>query len=163
MKNKGNDGSGNNPERDEWQTESKFWNKLNQKYNFTFDCCAQEHNAKTECFSNDFLKMSVYELRNHVAWMNPPFSKAREMFEHFLKVVEGGVAIYRFDNPETKLWQEVIFRHASWIFIPMGRVSYTPFDINMRNGLGTRFPSALIGFNVEEPIDLPGTILKISR
>ena len=154
MKNKGNDGSGDNQERDLWQTEQGFWEILNSQYRFDFDCCASEANKKTEQFSNDFRLIKSA----NVAWMNPPFSKAREMFEHFFKVVKSGVAIYRIDNPETKVWQEVIFPNATWIFIPSGRVSYTPFDITIRGGM-TRFPSALIGLNVDYPKNIKGIIL----
>ncbi len=86
--------------------------------------------------------------------MNPPFSIAWKMFEHFFKVMNKGVAIYCCDNFETGLWQKIIFPNATWIFIPNKRVSYEGLD-----GDGARFPSALIGFNVEPPKGLEGTIL----
>lgn len=89
--------------------------------------------------------------------MNPPFSKAQEMFEQFFKVVSKGVAIYRCDNMETKVWQEVILKNAGWIFIPNTRIRYTGME-----GNGSRFPSALIGLNVEPPKDIEGTTLYIS-
>jgi len=157
MEGKGNDGKGNIPERDLWQTEQSFWNKLNKQYKFNFDCCASKENTKTERFSDYF--ESINEVYG-TAWMNPPFSNANRMFERFFKVVKQGVAIFRCDNMETKVWQEVILRNADWVFIPKGRVSYTPFETgNMRNGMGTRFPSALIGINVPPPQDIDGTIL----
>ena len=87
---------------------------------------------------------------------NPPFSKATEMFEHFFKVVYG-VAIYRRDNFETKIWQQLIFPNASWIFIPNKRIVYEGMQ-----GNGSRFPSALIGFNVPKPIGLQGIILEVN-
>lgn len=159
MKNKGNDGKGNIPERDLWKTSDGLWNKLNKQYEFMFDCCASKENTKTAEFSNSFEDVKkVYG----VAWMNPPFSNARRMFEHFFKVVNEGVAIYRIDNPETKIWQEVIFPNASWVFIPSGRVSYAPPDITIKGGM-TRFPSALIGFNVPEVEGLNGVILSLSK
>jgi len=157
MKGKGNDGKGSVPERDLWRTDQSFWDILNKQYSFKFDCCASLLDSKTKSFSSDFEKIKVV---NTVAWMNPPFSKARRMFEHFFKVVKKGVAIYRIDNPETRIWQEIIFPNASWVFIPSGRVSYTPFDIDIRNGKGTRFPSALIGLNVDPVKNLKGVILK---
>ena len=158
MLNKGNDGKGDNIERDLWQTEQGFWGKLNSQYNFQFDCCSSASNRKTENYSDNFRLVKTVDK----AWMNPPFSKAKEMFEHFFKVVKSGVAIYRIDNPETKIWQEVIFPNADWVFIPCGRVSYTPFGITIRGGM-TRFPSALIGLNVENPKGLIGTILKLKK
>ena len=156
MKDKGNDSVGNNPTRDLWQTEQGFWDKLNGIYNFGFDCCATEEDSKTREFSSNFQSVGrVYT----TAWMNPPFSKARDMFEHFFKVVSNGVAIYRFDNAETKIWQEVIFPNSSWVFIPKGRIPYTPFDITIRGGI-TRFPSALIGLNVKELEGIEGVTIK---
>ena len=86
--------------------------------------------------------------------MNPPFSKAKEMFKHFFEVVNHGVAIYRCDNLETSLWQDIILKYATWIFIPKGRISYEG-----KIGKGFRFPSALIGFNVEPPKDIEGYTL----
>ena len=155
MKGRGHDGSGDNEERDLWSTPQSLWDTLNFQYNFEFDCCASILNTKTDKFSDNF---ETVEKVNFVSWMNPPFSKAKAMFEHFFKVVKNGVAIYRIDNPETKVWQEIIFPNASWIFIPSGRVSYTPYDIKIRGGM-TRFPSALIGLNVEAPKLIKGVIL----
>lgn len=159
MKNKGNDGTGDNADRDSWQTKQELFDLLNSQYNFEFDCCASFSNKKTVLFSDNF---ELVDKIDKVSWMNPPFSKAFNMFTHFFKVINKGVAIYRIDNPETKIWQEVIFPNASWIFIPKGRISYTPFEVgNMREGNGTRFPSALIGLNVEPPKNITGIIIKI--
>jgi hypothetical protein len=158
MKGKGNDGKGDIPERDLWRTKQELWNYLDKQYHFGFDCCANEENSKCVEFSSDFEKC---ENILRVCWMNPPFSKAREMFEHFFKVVKEGVCIFRCDNMETKVWQEVILKNADWIFIPKGRWSYTPFDAIIRtNGNeGCRFPSALIGLGVEPIKDIEGITL----
>ena len=157
MEGKGNDGKGNIPERDLWETQQELFNILDNQYHFGTDCCASEHNTKCEEYFDDF---EIAVIVNYVAWMNPPFSKAMQMFKHFFKVVGKGVAIYRCDNMETKVWQEIILPNATWIFIPKGRVSYTPFETgNMRNGMGTRFPSALIGLNVPPPKDIDGRVL----
>jgi len=164
MKDKGNDGKGNIPERDLWETKQELWDKLNQQYNFTFDCCANGKNTKCIRYSDDFEGIFLKKENTEVCWMNPPFSKAKDMFTHFFKVVHKGVAIFRCDNLETQVWQEIILPNASWIFIPKGRVSYTPFDVgDMRNGMGTRFPSALIGLNVEEIKTLGGITLTPSQ
>jgi len=157
MEGKGNDGKGDTPKRDLWMTKQELWERLDKQFHFGFDCCASKENTKTREFSNDFESIDKVYLR---AWMNPPFSNARRMFEHFFKVVDSGVAIYRIDNPETKIWQEVIFPNATWVFIPSGRVSYTPFDIKIRGGM-TRFPSAFIGFNVPEIRNFDGVLLKV--
>ena len=154
---KGNDGSGNIEERDDWQTPQWLFNIIDAQYVFTFDCCADIHNKKCRSWHDDFLKIGNEEAgldRLDVCWMNPPFSKASEMFEQFFDVVPCGVCIYRCDNMETKIWQDTILKHASWIFISKGRVSYEG-----KVGKGSRFPSALIGFNVPVPNGLDGATL----
>jgi hypothetical protein len=151
---KANNGSGNNEERDSWETPQWLFNTLNKQYKFGVDCCATKENKKTPDYCEDFL---IFDQILRTAWMNPPFSKAKEMFEHFFKVVSEGVAIYRCDNMETKIWQEVIFPKATWIFIPERRIAYEGME-----GTGSRFPSALIGYNVNPPktLRLKGITLK---
>jgi hypothetical protein len=155
---KANNGKGNIPERDLWQTEQGLFNLLNNQYNFTFDCCANKENTKVYQYSDNFEEIKKENVEKGVCWMNPPFSKSLKMFKHFFKVIKKGVAIYRCDNMETKIWQEVIFTNADWIFIPNKRIIYEGM-----NGSGSRFPSALIGKNVNIHIKLKGVILKICR
>lgn len=150
---KANDGSGNVPERDLWETPQWLYDILDAQYNLSFDCCANIDNTKTLYHSNNFEEIA--SLNDFIAWMNPPFSKAKEMFTHFFKVVERGVAIYRCDNLETHIWQDIILPRCSWIFIPNKRIVYEGL-----NGNGARFPSALIGFNVPEPRGIEGHILR---
>jgi len=152
---KGNDGTGNIEERDDWQTPQWLFDKINKQYDFTFDCCAEEDNSKCDQFPEDILKCKII---TEVSWMNPPFSKADAMFRHFFKIIKRGVCIYRCNNMETKIWQDIILKHATWIFIPKGRISYEG-----KVGKGSRFPSALIGFNIDEPKDLDGVVLHLSN
>ena len=156
-----NDGTGNCVERDEWETPKKLWDTLNEQYNFTFDCCASKKNTKClKCFTKDtsFLNVIYPISENNIAWLNPPFSKARKIFEHFFKIIDQGIAIYRCDNIETRIWQDIIFQNASWVFIPNKRIRYEGMP-----GKGSRFPSALIGLNVPYPTNLKGTILEVKR
>ena len=149
---KGNNGTGNIEERDDWETPQWLFDKLDLTFCFSFDCCASYKNAKCENFTTDFLNRK--EIIPGVSWMNPPFSRAEDMFKQFFKVTERGICIYRCDNLETKIWQNIILKYAHWVFIPKGRISYEGKD-----GKGSRFPSALIGFNVEPPTDIEGTTL----
>jgi len=152
---KANNGEGNNESRDSWETPHYLFDVLNRQYNFDLDCCATKTNKKVDDFSSNFLKTYPLGLFKS-CWMNPPFSKAEEMIKHFFKYVPKGVMIYRCDNMETKIWQEIIFPNATWIFIPTRRIVYEGMD-----GSGPRFPSALIGLMVKKPIQLKGTILEI--
>lgn len=151
---KANNGKGDNPSRDEWETPQWLYDLLDEQYSFGVDCCATLQNKKAQVHCRDFLAQDC--IKENTCWMNPPFSKAWKIFEHFFKVVSTGVAIYRCDNFETALWQKIIFPNCSWIFIPNRRISYEGLD-----GDGARFPSALIGLNVEPPKDIEGTLLRI--
>ncbi len=153
---KGNDGTGNVVERDDWQTPQWLFNIINAQYDFTFDCCAEENNSKCETYSENFL--DDFSIANVTSWMNPPFSKAEAMFDHFFETIKRGVCIYRCDNMETKIWQDIILKHATWVFIPKGRISYEG-----KIGKGSRFPSALIGFNVDVPNGLDGATLIVHK
>jgi len=154
---KGNNGSGNNESRDSWETPQELWNKLNKQYNFTFDCCSNGINSKCNSWTSNF-EMWVSAGIKHICWMNPPFSKAEVMFKHFYHEVEKGVCIYRCDNMETKLWQDIILKSATWVFIPKCRISYEGME-----GKGSRFPSALIGYNINPPKGLTGHTLIIGK
>ena len=153
---KANNGTGNTSSRDEWQTPDSLFSRLNKQYSFSFDCCATKENAKCLGYSSDFL--SVERVDGCPSWMNLPFSKASAMFEHFFGIVDTGVAIYRCDNMETKVWQKSIFPIASWIFILAGRVKFDGFV-----GSNPRFPVALIGFNTQPPIQVDGVLLKTNQ
>ena len=152
----GNNGTGNIEERDDWETPKWLFESLNNQYGFEFDCCANNKNNKCEYFTSQFLDQETKE--NRVSWMNPPFTKAKEMFKHFFKIIKKGIAIYRCDNLETAIWQDIILRNATWILIPKGRINYEG-----KVGKGSRFPSALIGYNVNPPRFLEGRLLIISR
>lgn len=157
---KGNNGEGNNPERDVWETPGWIFDSLNKQYGFKFDCCASEENKKCDGWHDDFLKVDTEEAGlndDEICWMNPPFSKAFEMFEHFFKVAPSGVCIYRCDNMESKVWQEIILKNCSWILIPNKRVAY---EWKGNKQSSPRFPSALIGFNLELPKGIKGILLK---
>ncbi len=153
---KANNGTGNNAERDNWETPKWLFDKLDKQYCFTFDCCANYKNRKTLLYSSSFDKYG--EVTEHPVWMNPPFSEAYKMFKIFFEQVKSGMAIYRCDNFETKIWQEVIFPKATWIFIPNKRIAYEGME-----GSGSRFPSALIGFNVDVPKKIEGTVLYLGE
>lgn len=162
---KGNNGKGNNFERDIWETPQWLFEKLNNQYEFKFDCCADEKNKKCDGWHDDFEKVGTEEsglMDDEMCWMNPPFSNAENMFKHFFDVVPCGVAIYRCDNFESKIWQEIIFKNCSWIFIPNKRVAY---EWKGSKQGSPRFASALIGFNVEPPTHdfIEGTLMVVKK
>ena len=149
-----NKGSGNVEARDNWETPQKLFDKLNKQYDFDTDCCASKDNKKCVYWTDDFQNYRPSKYYDYICWMNPPFSKAKEMFKRFFSFVDYGVAIYRCDNMETKIWQEIILENADWVFIPKKRINYEG-----KKGNGAVFPSALIGFGVKPIKDIEGTTL----
>ena len=154
---KGNNGAGNVIERDDWQTPQWLFDILDKQYKFSFDCCATKENSKCIRFTNNF-NGNKGVIHGSTVWMNPPFSIAEKMFKNFFFTIDHGIAIYRCDNLETALWQNIIFKNATWILIPKGRISYEG-----KAGKGSRFPSALIGFNVEPPKSIEGVTLFVKK
>ena len=156
---KANNGKGNTILRDMWETPQELFDTLNKQYTFQLDCCATKENTKCLKWFEDFFNNKPnYKAYIYMCWMNPPFSIAWKMFDHFFKTIRKGVAIYRCDNLETGLWQKIIMPNASWIFIPNKRIPYEGLD-----GDGARFASALIGFNVNIPKNINGTILYLKK
>jgi len=152
----GNDGKGNNSERDDWETPKELFDILNLQYNFRLDCCASYENKKCEFWCDDFLNRNLNN-DNNVCWINPPFSKAEEMIKHFFKIIKRGIGIYRGDNLESKLWQEIISKRADWIFILKGRTAY---EHNERKQTSPRFGSVLFGIGVKPPKEINGILIK---
>jgi hypothetical protein len=141
----------NHESRDIWQTPQDLWDKLHAQYGFSFDACADRTNYKVLPFCEDFGRIYFTDMMPEpMIWMNPPFSKALAMFQR-LATCHTWVAIYRSDNFETKVWQDVIFPACDWVFMFNYRVKYTGFE-----GDSSRFPSALIGRGVPPPSGLEG-------
>jgi hypothetical protein len=145
--------------RDEWQTPNDLFNHLNIQYNFFIDCCANNINTKCNKYFNKFENIDFIH-DNITCWMNPPFSKSQLMFNHFFKIVSKGVAIYRCDNLETKVWQNIIIPNCSWILIPNKRIIYTGLSNKWNRPV---FASSLIGLNVPPPKLIKGRILKYGK
>lgn len=146
--------------RDNWRTPQALWDKLNDQYHFVFDCCADETNAKTGWWTGDFARSIDSEdlarigTYGGVLWMNPPFSKAKDLIPILIGTELQAVVIYRCDTMETALWQTMLAR-ADWVFIPKGRVRYEG-----QEGVSPMFPSALVGFGgVEPPNNIEGRVL----
>jgi hypothetical protein len=142
---------------DEWGTPQALWDILNAQYFFIFDLAASAANTKCGAyFSKDasFLNALLPDFPL-MFWLNPPFSLSREFFRKLRLMREEndeirGVAIYKASNTETETWQKEIFPATSWIHFLAKRVNYEGC------GKSAPFPSALIGYNVPEPVGVPG-------
>ena len=133
---------------DEWGTPPELIEKLGLKED-TFDVCASDENHKFPQYwtKHDNCLRRPWP-REQWCWMNPPFSSAYSFFEKAAKEADEGskiVAIYKASNLEAKVWQELIFPHASAILFLKGRTNYV---IEGKGSKGVPFGSAIIYFNM---------------
>ena len=127
-----------------WETPQDFFNKLNDVFEFKIDVCAEDSTAKCKKYftiKEDGLTQSWQE----TAWMNPPYG--REQKKWILKAKEESelnkitVVCLITARPDTKIWQETIFKYYKAICFVKGRIKF---------GDGSNsapFPSALVIFS----------------
>jgi len=132
---------------DEWGTPPELIEQLGLKD--MFDVCASPENHKFPDYwtKHDNCLRRPWP-REQWCWMNPPFTSAYSFFQKAAKEAAEGskiVAIYKASNLEAKVWQEVIFPHASAILFLKGRTNYV---IEGKGSKGVPFGSAIIYFNL---------------
>lgn len=145
---------------DDWETPAVIYDALNQQYNFTTDLAANAKNAKTAKFYSVERSFLVEEnmlatVIDDISWINPPFSLAEEFFAQVAKASRQGariIGIFKSSNMETGTWQKYILPTANWILQPARRVNY------VGAGKSAPFPSAIIGWNLDAPKYLSGTM-----
>ena len=133
-----------------------LFNHLNEQYNFKFDCCGTKENTRCLRYPRSGKFTDINEL-NEIAWMNPSQEKPDFMFEHFFKIIKGGIAIYRCDNMNSNIWQDIIIPKGHWVFILNEKQNNDNFIISE-----LKFPTAIIGIGVNLPEGLNGRVLGLS-
>ena len=66
---------------DLWGTPQDFFDKLNDKYHFTLDVCAESWNAKCERYLTEEDDGLTYSWKNEIVFCNPPYSKSKYWIE----------------------------------------------------------------------------------
>ena len=136
----------------EWYTPKDFYDNLNQEFNFTLDPCCTKESAKCENFytieDNGLSKVWGGE----TVFMNPPYGREQVKFveKAYTESVENNSIVVMLipARPETKVWQNLIFKEASQICFIKGRLKFGGSKDS------APFPSALVVFgNVD--CDLP--------
>ena len=141
---------------DNWRTPSELFNKLNNIFNFDMDCCASEQNHLCEIWSddiiNDFSLMTAFEEEAEdlpsSMFCNSPYSKKANQAKivkfllHNSNLYGIGLICLIPARVETKLWQEVIFKQADFVYYLKGRVHFLREDGSKASA--ATFPSALV-------------------
>ena len=130
----------------EWGTPQAFFDKLNEKYNFTLDPCGNESNhkcAKYFSVEEDGLRQ---DWGGHKVFMNPPYGRVikewiRKACEESLKRNTTVVCLIPA-RTDTKYWHEYCREYAKEIHFVKGRLK---FEGNSNNS--APFPSAVVVFS----------------
>lgn len=146
---------------DNWRTPDGLFHTLDTVFNFQWDLactkadCKCSHGITPE---EDFLSLKAWHHSGN-AWMNPPFSRAKDFFQKVIDLEVPTVAIYKASNMDTGTWQDVIFPWADWIYVMRGRVNFVnPSPRPDAPTNGNYFGCALIGFNVEKSVFLDALV-----
>lgn len=130
-------------EKQTWETPQNFFDKLNDKFGFTLDSCAEDETAKVDRYytiEQDALQQDW----DGVVWCNPPYG--REQIKFINKALNESVknnstvVLLIPARPDTKVWQDVIFPNANVICFVRGRLRFGNATEN------APFPCAVIVF-----------------
>jgi phage N-6-adenine-methyltransferase len=130
----------------EWGTPQAFFDKLNDKYNFTLDPCGNESNHKcANYFSVEDDGLSQ-DWGGHKVFMNPPYG--REISKWIHKAHEESLKPHTVivclipARTDTKYWHEYCMEHAKEIHFVKGRLKFEGTSDN-----SAPFPSAVVVFD----------------
>ena len=157
--------------RNDWRTPQWLFDHLNSIYSFEYDLCASESNALCKHYftiHNPFTRTQPGPSRQRVHFANPPFSHP-EAINVIREIALSGlptVMLYRNDNPERAVWQDVIFPVCSWIFTPRERIRFDDPSGENRDEpmfsvaiIGLNLGSALPALNIRGAFSHPGSIV----
>lgn len=125
-----------------WETSQAFFDQLNERFHFTLDVAADEHNAKCGAYideQNDALKV---DWQNEICFCNPPYNRLAQ-FVHKARVsAQNGATVVMLipAQTDTRYWHNDIFPFASEILFVKGRLKFGHLNQS------APFPSAVIVF-----------------
>ena len=130
---------------DEWDTPDDFFKKLNEKYKFTLDPCANNKNKKAKLFYTKEEDGLTKDWEGHSVFMNPPYSNIKNWIK---KAFEEGskdntiVVCLIPSRTDTAYWHDYCFKSKEINFI-RGRLKFS------NSKYGAPFPSATVVFSKE--------------
>ena len=130
-------------EKQTWETPQDFFDKLNNIFNFTLDSCAECETAKVDKYFTIEDNALIKDWEG-VVWCNPPYGREQIKFinkaldEH--KKHSSTIVMLIPARPDTKVWQDVIFKKSSQICFIKGRLKFGKSKYN------APFPCALVVF-----------------
>lgn len=140
-----------------WETPQDFFEKVNDIFNFNLDACAETTTAKVEShftIEDDALSQDW----KGFVWCNPPYGREQ------IKFINKGLGEYEKHKstivfliparPDTKIWQDVIFKNASQVCFIRGRLKFGGSKDS------APFPCALVVFGKYKDLSQFGHCIK---
>ena len=131
-------------EKHTWETPQEFFNNLNEIFNFNLDSFAEHETAKLDKYYPNEPNALEQDWFGNV-WCNPPYG--REQVNFIKKACEescknGATVVMLIPaRPDTKVWQDVIFKKATSVCFIKGRLKFG------NSNTAAPFPSAIVVFN----------------
>lgn len=130
--------------RDTWRTPSAVFEALDRRFRFSWDLCADEHNAKCQQYLDAERDALRYDWHGFPGWLfcNPPFSRKDEFAAKadFERTLGARVVMLLPGNKhEQPWWHKHVIGCATEVICFKGRVNYVPPP--GIKGHGAEFPS----------------------
>lgn len=134
----------------DWETPQDLFDRLNRKYNFTWDLAASDTNAKCSNYltiAENSLNVNWSKLQGNL-FLNPPYGRdvkwwVKKAYESSLAKTNGAIVLLIPSRTDTSYWHDYILQKAEIQFL-RGRVK---FEINGQAGQPAPFPSAIIEYS----------------
>jgi len=140
--------------RQDWQTPAKFYDRLDEVFDFTLDACANEDNALAPNYFSEENSCLENEWTGRV-FCNPPYADKIQTeivlygIDQYLRSNECESLVFLIPSrTDTKRWQEGIFKTSRLICFLKERVRYEIDGVPQGN---PAFPSALVFFGTISP------------
>jgi phage N-6-adenine-methyltransferase len=127
---------------DEWETPPKFFQRLDERWRFTWDLCATPKNAKCECFytrEDD----SLSKPWRGTCWLNPPYGRHIHLWieKAARAALDGDATVVCLipSRTDTRWWHDWVQKYGQVTFI-RGRLRFCGAKAP------APFPSAIVVF-----------------
>ena len=122
-----------------WETPQDLFDKLNSVFNFEVDVCAVPETAKCNTYFTPEIDGLKQEWKGF-CWMNPPYGREQVKWIEKASKENATTVCLIPARPDTKVWQEIIFKKAKAVCFIKGRLKFGGSKDS------APFPSALIVF-----------------
>ena len=138
----------------EWETPQDFFNKLDERWNFTLDPCCTKETAKCATFFTEKDNGLEMDWKGHRVFMNPPYGRSiRTWVEKAYKegLKQNTVVVCLLPARTDTRWFHDYCMKAQAIKLIKGRLKFGGATA------GAPFPSMIVVFNGRDPATMYGT------